>query len=219
MGFKDGVETLSVDGRRRRATLPGLERRAADPVGQLLRHLSEPAAHAAPGLHGDGHDLARDAGSHASRERRGISIPTRSRGRASCWEDAVEFWDVTNREDWAISERSHRGITSRGYTPGPYSSRETQLWEFDRFILSRVHGDGHRDQRHRDREQEAGRSATRRYRFRVSRPFSKPPRQPLGIQLRPAVLQKQLARSVSVRAPPDRGRRAGSRPCPARRAR
>ncbi len=61
------------------------------------------------------------------------------------WEDAVEFWDVTNREDWAISERSHRGIASRGYTPGPYSNRETQLWEFDRFILSRVrwNEDGH----------------------------------------------------------------------------
>ena len=56
----------------------------------------------------------------------------------------MEFWDVTNREDWAISERSHKGITSRGYTPGPYSSRETQLWEFDQFILSRVSRTGHR---------------------------------------------------------------------------
>ena len=59
--------------------------------------------------------------------------------------DAVEFWDVTNREDWAISERSQRGIASRGYTPGPYSNRETQLWEFDRFILSRGNGDSRRD--------------------------------------------------------------------------
>ena len=38
------------------------------------------------------------------------------------YEDAVEFWDVTNREDWAISERSQQGIASRGYTPGPYSA-------------------------------------------------------------------------------------------------
>ena len=35
------------------------------------------------------------------------------------FEDAVEFWDRTNREDWAISEQSYLGISSRGYVPGP----------------------------------------------------------------------------------------------------
>jgi Rieske 2Fe-2S family protein len=54
------------------------------------------------------------------------------------FQDAVEFWDVTNREDWAISERSQQGISSRGYAPGPYSNRERQLWEFDQFVLARV---------------------------------------------------------------------------------
>ena len=58
------------------------------------------------------------------------------------FEDAVEFWDRTNQEDWAISEQSYSGISSRGYTAGPYSRREQQLWEFDRFVLSRTgHGD------------------------------------------------------------------------------
>ena len=52
--------------------------------------------------------------------------------------DAIDFWDRTNREDWAISEQSYLGISSRGYQPGPYSEREKQLWEFDQFILSRV---------------------------------------------------------------------------------
>jgi Rieske 2Fe-2S family protein len=54
------------------------------------------------------------------------------------FEDAVEFWDRTNREDWAISERSYLGISSRGYQPGPYSDRERQLWEFDRFVVNRL---------------------------------------------------------------------------------
>ena len=58
------------------------------------------------------------------------------------FEDAVDFWDRTNKEDWAISEQSYRGISSRGYTPGPYSEREGQLWEFDQFILRKT---GHRD--------------------------------------------------------------------------
>ena len=39
--------------------------------------------------------------------------------------DAIEFWDVTNRQDWDICERSQRGIFSRRYEPGPYSPRES----------------------------------------------------------------------------------------------
>jgi hypothetical protein len=54
------------------------------------------------------------------------------------FDDAVEFWDRTNREDWAISEQSYRGIRSHGYQPGPYSERERQLWEFDQFVLNRL---------------------------------------------------------------------------------
>ena len=40
-------------------------------------------------------------------------------------QDAIDFWDVTNRQDWDICERSHRGISSRHYQPGPYSPRES----------------------------------------------------------------------------------------------
>ena len=54
------------------------------------------------------------------------------------FEDAIESWDRTNREDWAVPEQSYLGISSRGYQPGPYSAREQQLWEFDQFVLSRT---------------------------------------------------------------------------------
>ena len=47
-------------------------------------------------------------------------------------DDAVEFWDQANREDWRISELSQLGIASRAYTPGPYSRREELLHAFDR---------------------------------------------------------------------------------------
>jgi len=40
-------------------------------------------------------------------------------------DDAIRFWDVTNRQDWDIVERSHLGIASRKYQPGPYSARES----------------------------------------------------------------------------------------------
>ena len=39
--------------------------------------------------------------------------------------DAIEFWDVTNRQDWDICERSQLGVRSSRYEPGPYSPRES----------------------------------------------------------------------------------------------
>jgi Rieske 2Fe-2S family protein len=52
-------------------------------------------------------------------------------------DDAVEFWDLTNREDWRIVELSQQGIESRAYTPGPYSKREELLCAFDQVVLGR----------------------------------------------------------------------------------
>jgi Rieske 2Fe-2S family protein len=51
--------------------------------------------------------------------------------------DAIEFWDKTNREDWAIVEQSQLGIQSRAYLPGPYSPREELLAAFDRIVADR----------------------------------------------------------------------------------
>ena len=52
--------------------------------------------------------------------------------------DAIEFWDLTNKEDWAISALAQLGVTSRAYTPGPYSEREGLLSAFDE-VVKTVH--------------------------------------------------------------------------------
>jgi Rieske 2Fe-2S family protein len=49
-------------------------------------------------------------------------------------QDAIDFWEQINREDWHISELSQLGIRSRAYTPGPYSKREELLYAFDRIV-------------------------------------------------------------------------------------
>jgi Rieske 2Fe-2S family protein len=49
--------------------------------------------------------------------------------------DAIEFWDVTNRQDWQIVEQSQLGISSRRYEPGPYSPRESIPAAWDREYL------------------------------------------------------------------------------------
>jgi Rieske 2Fe-2S family protein len=48
---------------------------------------------------------------------------------------AVEFWDMTNRQDWHVCELSQLGLGSRAYTPGPYSAAESLPAAFDREVL------------------------------------------------------------------------------------
>ena len=53
-------------------------------------------------------------------------------------DDAIRFWDVTNRQDWHIVEQSHLGIKSRRYAPGPYSPRESIPAAWDREYLRQM---------------------------------------------------------------------------------
>jgi Rieske 2Fe-2S family protein len=52
--------------------------------------------------------------------------------------DAVDFWDMTNRQDWELSDLAQLGIGSRGYRPGPYSNREELLGALDRWVVDKV---------------------------------------------------------------------------------
>jgi Rieske 2Fe-2S family protein len=49
--------------------------------------------------------------------------------------DAIEFWDMTNKQDWHVCELSQEGIASRAYQPGPYGPRETIPAAWDREYL------------------------------------------------------------------------------------
>jgi Rieske 2Fe-2S family protein len=43
---------------------------------------------------------------------------------------AVDFWDVTNRQDWSACEGVQRGLASREFRPGPFAAQEdaVQQW-------------------------------------------------------------------------------------------
>lgn len=43
---------------------------------------------------------------------------------------AVDFWDRTNRQDWAACESLQRGVASRGYRPGVLTEREHDVYRF-----------------------------------------------------------------------------------------
>jgi Rieske 2Fe-2S family protein len=50
-------------------------------------------------------------------------------------DDAIDFWDMTNKQDWHVCELSQQGIASRAYQPGPYSPRESIPAAWDREYL------------------------------------------------------------------------------------
>lgn len=53
-------------------------------------------------------------------------------------DDAIDFWDMTNKQDWHVCELSQQGIASRAYEPGPYSPRESIPAAWDREYLRRM---------------------------------------------------------------------------------
>jgi Rieske 2Fe-2S family protein len=49
---------------------------------------------------------------------------------------AAEFWDITNREDWAACESVQRGLASRGQRQGPFAEGEDEVHAFMAMVAS-----------------------------------------------------------------------------------
>jgi Rieske 2Fe-2S family protein len=135
MGFCNGAETMSLDGKRRRAYLPGLgeiERKqvcyyAIYPNLLLSLHPDYMLLHTLWPKAVDRTEILCEWYFHPDELERADFYA----------DDAIEFWDRTNREDWQIVEQSQLGIQSRAYTPGPYSPREELLHAFDQAVVRR----------------------------------------------------------------------------------
>jgi Rieske 2Fe-2S family protein len=52
--------------------------------------------------------------------------------------DAVEFWDITNRQDWSICESVQRGMHSRVHMHGYYSPMEDYSLDIRRYVHERL---------------------------------------------------------------------------------
>jgi glycine betaine catabolism A len=135
MEFQGGAKTMSRDGRLRRDYLPGLsvnDRRkvyyyAILPNLLLSLHPDYMMTHTLWPRAVDCTDVICEWHFHPEE----MSKPDFQA------DDAIEFWDTTNREDWAISELSQAGIGSRAYKPGPYTRCESLPHAFDQIVLDR----------------------------------------------------------------------------------
>jgi len=54
---------------------------------------------------------------------------------------AVDFWDITNREDWNACEGVQRGSANRGFRPGPLSPWESTNYQFLNMVAQAYQGD------------------------------------------------------------------------------
>jgi len=132
MLFRGEAETMSVDGVRRRAYLPGLN---AEQRKLVLYYAVYPNLFLS--LHPDYvmvHRLWPRAVDRTEVETEWLFHPAEMAKEDFYGDDAVEFWDITNKEDWWITEQSQKGVSSRGYIPGPYSKSEKLPAEFDKKI-------------------------------------------------------------------------------------
>ena len=135
MGFRGAAETMSMDGKRRRDYLPGLSESERDKVCYYVVYPNLLLS-----LHPDYmmiHTLWPRAVDRTEIVCEWYFHPAELAKPDFVADDAIEFWDLTNREDWRIVELSQAGIQSRAYTPGPYSGREELLAAFDQVVIQR----------------------------------------------------------------------------------
>jgi len=133
MRLRDGIGTLSVDGRLRRACLPGLD-------AEECRHVYYYAflPNLLVSLHPDYvmvHTLWPRGVGRTEIVCEWLFHPMAMAAADFDPDDAIAFWDVTNRQDWHVCEQMQLGLGSRAYRPGPYSHREDLLHGFDQLIL------------------------------------------------------------------------------------
>jgi glycine betaine catabolism A len=126
--------TMSLDGRSRAAPLRGLDagaRRRIEYLGLLPNVLVS--------LHPDyvmTHRLEPLAPGRTAIECQWLFAPESVAAEGFDPAFAVDFWDLTNRQDWAACEGVQRGAASRGYHQGPFGADEDAVAEFVRLVAA-----------------------------------------------------------------------------------
>jgi Rieske 2Fe-2S family protein len=120
MDLREHAETMSLDGRSRGVFLDGVDPRTVHYVSLLPNLLIS--------LHPDyvlTHRLEPIDAGHTRVECEWLFRP-----EVSDPSYAVEFWDLTNRQDWRACESVQRGVSSPHFRPGPLAPNESALYDW-----------------------------------------------------------------------------------------
>lgn len=126
MKLRDGVETLSMTGRSPFSAIPGLpeaDRRL------VYFYLVYPSLMISP--HPDYFMIHRLM--PISPGRTLIECEWLTQELPNDTADVVEFWDLTNRQDWTLCERVQASAASPGFRTGPYLPIEDCVHAFDQW--------------------------------------------------------------------------------------
>jgi glycine betaine catabolism A len=120
MDLRDGMETMSLDGRSGGRFLPGVDRRRVLYVSLLPDLLLS--------LHPDYVMTHRLRPVEPGLTRVECSWLVAEGVAGAAW--AEEFWDRTNRQDWAACESVQRGLGSPHFRPGPFAPNEDAVHQW-----------------------------------------------------------------------------------------
>jgi len=116
MDLRDGMQTMSLDGSLAAEPLP-----QAPPARVEYLHLLPNLLVSAHPDYVMTHRMVPLAPGRTWVECSWLTLPESA---ASGARPAVEFWDITNRQDWAACESVQRGLGSPHFRPGPFAPRE-----------------------------------------------------------------------------------------------
>lgn len=138
MDLRSGAETMSLDGRSRGLAMARLDERAQRSVmyAVVLPNLLV-------SLHPDyvmSH-LVMPAGPGLTRITCSWAFPPEVAERPGFDPAyAVDFWDLTNRQDWAACESVQRGMATPGFEPGLLAPAEDGVYQFVTWMAARYRG-------------------------------------------------------------------------------
>jgi len=128
MALRDEVQTMSLSGTSDATVLRGLDARARRQVVYLVL-----VPNVLLSLHPDYvmTHLLTPLGPDRTRVRCSCAFSPEDLGRPGFDPGgAVDFWDITNRQDWAACESVQRGLASEHWVPGPLAPDEDGVYQF-----------------------------------------------------------------------------------------
>jgi Rieske 2Fe-2S family protein len=135
MMLREGIDTMSMSGKRALPTIPGL---TFEDCRLVHYYVIYPNLLLSP--HPD-YVLVHTAWP-VSPERTHVVcdwlVTQEALDKSADASDVVEFWDMTNRQDWSLCERAQAGVSSRGFRQGPYQPTEDCVHTFDLWYASQL---------------------------------------------------------------------------------
>jgi len=134
MVLRDGMASMSLDGSLAATPLPGV-----DPTAVEYLHLLPNLLVSAHPDYVMTHRMVPLAPGRTWVECTWLTSPEAAPAGAP---GAVEFWDITNKQDWAACESVQRGLESPHFRPGPFAPREDAVAQLVEMIGSAYRSGG-----------------------------------------------------------------------------